>query len=451
MADSAPQRQLHLNTNVLSSGKHEAGWRIQDDPFGFLDVEYYRNIARIAERGTFDALFLADHPSLDSDPGVQPWNALEPTVLLTGIAAATEHLGLIGTASTTFNDPYNLARRFASADHVTKGRIAWNIVTTRSAITAANFGSDGIPDKDERYARAEEFVDVVVELWDSWEDDALIGDRERGIFADRSKIHTIDHVGRWFSVRGPLNVPRGPQGRPVLVQAGASAGGKRLAARFADAIFTAQTTLPEARAFYQEIKGDAAASFGRDPGQIVILPGLFPIVGSTEREARERKERLDSFLDFDAELLKLAKRLGVDAELLELDQLVSPDLLATDSGGASRGFLEATINLSQSENLTVRQVLDHNPGGHRLIVGTPEQIADDIELWFRSRAADGFNLNADSFPTGLEPFVDHVVPLLRKRGIFRHEYTGTTLRDNLGLARPRSRHQSPARAVPLSQ
>ena len=219
MADSAPQRQLHLNTNVLSSGKHEAGWRIQDDPFGFLDVEYYRNIARIAERGTFDALFLADHPSLDSDPGLQPWNALEPTVLLTGIAAATEHLGLIGTASTTFNDPYNLARRLASADHVTKGRIAWNIVTTRSAVTAANFGSDGIPDKDERYARAEEFVDVVVELWDSWEDDALIGDREQGIFADRSKIHTIDHVGRWFSVRGPLNVPRTPQGRPVLVQA----------------------------------------------------------------------------------------------------------------------------------------------------------------------------------------------------------------------------------------
>ena len=174
----------------------------------------------------------------------------------------------------------------------------------------------------------------------------------------------------------------------------------------------------------------------------MILPGLFPIVGSTEREARERKERLDSFLDFDAELLKLAKKLGVDAELLELDKLVSPDLLAADSGGASRGFLEATINLSQSENLTVRQILDHNPGGHRLIVGTPEQIADDIELWFRSGAADGFNLNADSFPTGLEPFVDHVVPLLRKRGIFRHEYTGTTLRDNLGLARPRSRHES---------
>jgi FMN-dependent oxidoreductase (nitrilotriacetate monooxygenase family) len=442
MGNRPPLRQLHLNVNMQTAGRHDAAWLLHEDPLEFLSIDYFRNIARIAERGTFDALFLADHPALDDDPSAGPWNALEPTVLLAGIAATTERLGLMATASTTFNDPYNLARRFATLDHVTRGRVAWNIVTTRTAATAANFGSDGIPDKAERYARAEEFVDVVLKLWDSWEEAAIVGDRATRVFADRGKVHTIDHLGPWFSVRGPLNVPRTPQGRPVLVQAGASEGGRRLASRFADAVFTMQTTLPDAQHFYAEMKRDAAL-LGRDRDQIVILPGLYPVIGSTEREARQRKAEMDAFLDLENELRKFAERLTVAAERLDLDKVISPDLLLdAENGAASRGILEAAVNLSQRQNLTVRQILELNPARHRMVIGTPEQIADDIEVWFTSRAADGFNLSIDSFPSGLELFVDHVVPELRRRSIFRAEYSGAQLRDHLGLARPRSRYET---------
>ena len=427
------QRRLHLNTNVLNSGKHDAAWRIQDDPLGFVHIDYYRNIARIAERGTFDAVFLADGPALPGTAGEAPWNSLEPTVLLTAIGSVVEHIGLIGTISTTFNEPYNIARRFAAVDHVTHGRAAVNIVTTQNAVTAANFGYTEHPDRDERYARAEEFVEILVRLWDSWEDDALVADTATGVFADEARIHTIDYVSDRFRVRGPLNVPRTPQGRPVIVQAGD--GGRHIAAKYADAVFSAQTVYEESQKSYRELKAGAVRN-GRDPDQVLLLPGLFPIVGSTEREAWERKDLLDSYLDIDDEKVKLAAKLGLDPDALELDRPIPEHLLDAGRFGSSAGFYKSTLALARAEHLTVRGVLARNPGAHRQIVGTPEQIADDIQRWFDGRAADGFNLNADSFPTGLEPFVDHVVPELRKRGIFRHEYEGTTLREHLGLDWP---------------
>lgn len=434
-------RQLHLNVNVIATGKHEASWRLHDDPSAFVDVEHYRAVAAIAERGTFDAVFLSDAPVLDPAADRRPWNALDPLVLLAGVAAATERIGLIATASTTFNEPYELARRFATLDHVSGGRSGWNIVTTQSPEVASNFGGGEMPSKAERYARAEEFVEVAIGLWDGWDDDTIVADRTTGVFADTSRIRQLDHIGPHFSVRGPLGVPRGPQGRPVLVQAGASEGGRRLAARFADVVFSAQHSLEGAQRFYAETKASASA-WGRDPDKVHILPGLLPIVGGTEREAWERKAELDADLDFDRELGKLAARLGVPAEALDLDREL-PEAVLAEASASSTGFQESLTRLARTQRLTVRGLLARNSSGHRLVVGAPEQIADEIEAWFNQGAADGFNLNSDALPSGLEAFVDHVVPELRRRGIFRHEYSGKTLRHHLGLDRPWGAHGTP--------
>ncbi|SNQ49832.1 Nitrilotriacetate monooxygenase component A [Frankia canadensis] len=433
---TAYERELHLNVNILDAGKHPGAWRFQDDPRWFLDIDYFSTIARLAERGTFDAVFLSDGVALLSEPAEKPWQALEPTVLLAALARETEHVGLIGTASTTFNDPFNLARRFASLDHLSRGRAALNVVTSYSPRAAANFGLDVVPDHDARYARAEEFVDVLTGLWDSWDDDAITGKRDAVAFMDPAGVRPIHHRGEHFAVRGPLNVPRSPQGRPVLVQAGSSEVGKRFAARVAEVVFTAQTTHGAAQAFYADMKNRARA-FGRDPGHLVVLPGLFPVVGSTEAEAWARKDALDELFPFDLELPRLAAQLGLDPADLPLDRELPYDLLG-DAGQftGSRGFLEATVNLARERGYTVRELLLSNGGGHRQVVGSPEQVVDSIEHWFHSRAADGFNLNFDVFPSGLETFVEHVIPELRRRGLFRSAYTGRTLRDHLGLPRP---------------
>lgn len=435
---SAP-RTLHLNTNVTGTGRHPAGWRTLENPKSITDLRFFTTIAQIAERGKLDAVFLSDALALRGHAH-GPAQSLEPTVLLTALAGVTQHIGLIGTASTTFNDPFNLARRFASVDHLSAGRVAWNAVTTYDPEAGANFSMAASPDKQERYARAEEFVDVVLKLWDSWEDDALIADQARGRYADPARVHAIAHHGRHFQVRGPLNLPRSPQGRPVLVQAGGSDAGVALAARHADAVFTAQTTFEGAQQFYRDIKARAAAH-GREPDHLLVLPGLYPVVGGTLREARQRKAEMDALLDRSAELTKFAGALGVHAEDLHLDAHLPYDLV--DKGNrsdVSQGFIHSTVLLARSESLTVRELLDRNPGAHRMIVGTPEIIADDIERWFAGRAADGFNLNADVFPAGLADFVDHVVPLLQRRGIFRRDYEGTTLREHYGLPRPPSRY-----------
>ncbi len=430
------QRQLHLNVNVLASGRHNAAWRLQDNPHSVANVDHFREIARLAERGTFDALFFADHPGLDESARGRPWHALDPTIALTAMAAVTERIGLIGTASTTFDHPYHIARRFASLDHVSKGRAAWNIVTTQHDHSASNFGLAHLPDHADRYRRAEEFVDVVVKLWDSWDDDALVADQTNGRYVDFDRIRRIDHEGEVFSVRGPFNVPRTPQGRPVLVQAGSSDASKRLGSRWADALFTVQRTLPEAQQFYAEVK-TLARGFGRDPDQLVVLPGLYAVVGGTEEEAWRRKDEMDALLDLDGEVEKLARRFGVDREILHLDRELPEDILERTDGFTSRGFLENVVREARRDRLTVRQLLGRNPNaGHRIVVGTAEQIADNMQLWFENGAADGFNINMDAYPSGLALFVEHVIPELRRRGLFRHDYEGSTLRDHFGLARP---------------
>ena len=433
-------RQLHLNTNITGVGRHPAAWRTLPSADAFVDIEFFRSIARVAERGTLDAVFLSDGVSMQGGYGQGPGQALEPTVLLTSLAAITEHVGLIATASTSFNDPYNLARRIASVDHVSGGRVAWNIVTTFDPGAAANFGLTDVPTHEERYARAAEFTQVVLDLWDSWEDDAVVGDRATGQFADLDRIHAIGHAGEHFAVAGALNLPRSPQGRPVLVQAGSSPAGRDLAARFAEIVFTVQTTFETGVEFYADIKG-RARRLGRDPDQVLVLPGLYPVVGGTEAEAWDRKAELDSWLDQDLEIAKLARQLGLEPDQLSIDAPLPYDVLSaqTDFNG-SVGFRDSIVALAVSEDLTVRGLLARNPGAHRIVVGAPEQVADDIQRWFENGAADGFNLNADAFPSGLEAVVDHVIPELRRRGLFRTEYTGTTLRDHLGLPRPASRY-----------
>jgi FMN-dependent oxidoreductase (nitrilotriacetate monooxygenase family) len=428
-------RQLHLNANITDAGKHPGAWRKQSEPLSFLTPEYFVNIGKLAEAATFDAVFLSDWPALGENPPTKPWQALDPTLVLATIAAATTHIGLIGTASTTFGAPYEIARRFASLDQLSAGRAAWNIVTTMHPQAAANFGMSGVPDHDERYAQADEFVDVVTALWDSWPEAGLHPNAETGVFTT-GPIPGIDHVGERYRVAGPLNVPRTPQGRPVLVQAGSSERGKDLAARWADVVFTVQTVLSDARRFYAEING-RVRTHGRADGSVLVLPGLFPVVGSTEDEALRRLSDFNRLLDYDRELARLAKQLGVEATQLDLDHPLDEHIVGElGSVGTSHGFLNTTVSYARESGLTLRQLIDRNGGAHRMVVGTPEQIADDMELWFTERAADGFNLNFDVYPDGLELFAEHVVPELRRRGLFRREYDASTLRGHLGLDVP---------------
>ena len=443
------QRQLSIGMNILGHGGHGAAWRAAEAaPTALTDVNYFINIAKISERGTLDAIFLADGPALGGAVANHPAGRLEPTVLLTAVAAATQHIGVISTASSTYNEPFNLARRLASIDHISGGRAAWNLVTTYSDAASQNFGFDGPEVHAVRYERAAEFADVVIKLWDSWEDDAIQADAARGVFADPAKVHEIAYRGKHFSVRGPLNVPRTPQGRPVIVQAGGSDQGKTVGARYADAIFATQTTLDDGIAFYNDMK-KRARQWGRNPDHLKIMPGLSTVIGGTEEEAIKRADYLDSFLENDNFLRQAAQRLGVPVTSLDPDKEIPWHLLGdlTPPEKGSHGFFEAYVNLARSERLTIRQLSRRIRSGHRLVVGSPEQVADSIEQWFRAGAADGFNIMPDVFPSGVEDFVDQVVPILRKRGIFRTEYTGTTLRHHLGLPLPQSQFSQSLQAA----
>ncbi|NUT37590.1 MAG: LLM class flavin-dependent oxidoreductase [Hamadaea sp.] len=430
--------QLHLNAFLMGVGHHEAAWRLpESDPFAQTDVEHFKHLARVAERGKLDSLFLADSPVLWNSIGRRPAGTLEPTVLLTALAGATEHIGLIATASTTYNEPFNLARRFASLDHISGGRAGWNIVTTAGVDAARNFNLDELPAHRDRYERAAEFVDVSLKLWDSWDDDAPLGDKEAGVWGDDDRLHPPRHAGRHFKVAGPLNVPRSPQGYPLLVQAGSSEDGKELAARYAEAVFTAQQTLAEAQAFYRDLKRRAAEA-GRDPDTIKILPGIVPAIGSTEAEARALEDELDRLIKPEYARLQLATTLRVAPEDLDLDSELPADLPAEDEIEGAKSRYTLIVTLARRERLTVRQLIGRLGGGrgHRTFAGTPEQVADAIEEWFGNGAADGFNIMPPVLPSGLETFVDHVVPILQRRGLFRTEYTGSTLRDHYGLTRP---------------
>ena len=432
------ERLLHFNAFLMSCGHHEAAWRLpESDPSASLDVSYWTNLARIAERGTFDSVFLADGPALWGHARFRPGGALEPTVLLTALAGATSRIGLIATASTSYNHPYNLARRFASLDHVSGGRAGWNIVTTATAAAAQNFGLDDNPAHAERYRRAAEFTDVSIRLWDSWEDGAELGDKAAGVYADDSRIHEIDYQGEFFKVRGPLNVPRSPQGRPLLVQAGSSHDGREFAARYAEAVFTAQQTLGDAQEFYADLKA-RVRRVGRDPDQVKILPGLVPAIGSTEAEARALEAELEELIIPEYGLAQLAKVLEIPAERLELDRGLPEEVYARPLVEGAQSRFELVTELARRDNLTVRQLIGRLGGGrgHRTFAGTPEQVADTIVEWAEAGAADGFNVMPPVLPSGLEAFTEHVIPLLRQRGVFRTEYTGRTLREHYGIPRP---------------
>jgi FMN-dependent oxidoreductase (nitrilotriacetate monooxygenase family) len=437
----AETRQLHLNAFIHDLGHHEAAWRlVESDPFAPNDVDFYIKLARIAEAGALDSVFFADAPALFADPAFRPACFIEPTVMLAAIAVSTQRIGLIATASTTYNSPYNLARRFAAVDHISRGRAGWNIVTTATADAAHNFGQDGQQAHLDRYERATEFLDVITRLWDSWEDGAIIGDKTEGVWADPDKVHPIDHEGKYFKVRGPLNSPRSPQGHPVLVQAGSSLNGRIFAGKYAEAVFTAQRTLQEGQAFYADLK-QRASEHGRREEDIVILPGVVPYLGSTEAEARAREQEFTDHINPAHGLRQISRIFGVDLTGADLDMPL-PEVPVEDDieGHKSRSTLIS--NLANGEKLTVRQLLGKLGGGrgHRTFTGTPEQLADDLELWWANSAADGFNIMPPGYPADLETFVDQVVPILRERGLFREGYEGSTLRDHYGLVRPESRY-----------
>ncbi|MFF7127663.1 NtaA/DmoA family FMN-dependent monooxygenase [Streptomyces sp. NPDC008240] len=438
-------RRLHLNAFLMNTGHHEASWRLpESDPYAHVELDHYVRLARIAERGTFDSLFLADGPQLWGSVAQRPAGALEPLTLLTALATATEHIGLIATASTSYNSPYNLARKFASLDIISGGRAGWNIVTTAGAEAARNFGLDGEPAHAERYARAAEFLDVALKLWDSWEDDAIVADKAAGVWGDDAKIHPPRHKGAYFSVAGALNVPRSPQGYPLLVQAGSSEDGKRFAARYAEAVFTAQQTLRDAQAFYGDLKS-LTAQEGRDPDHIKVLPGIVPVIGSTEAEARAAERLLEDHIVYDHGVGRLESLLQLTPGTLELDAQLPADLPPESAVEGAKSRYTLIVELARRERLTVRQLIGRLGGGrgHLTFAGTPEQVADQIETWFTQGAADGFNIMPAVLPSGLEAFVEHVVPVPRTRGLLRTEYDGRprqTLRERYGLPRPANQY-----------
>jgi N-acetyl-S-(2-succino)cysteine monooxygenase len=412
-----------------------------------MHFPYYVEMTRTAERGKLDAVFLQDTAAVAGSAGLDgtsPYRPsagrqvhLEPVSLIAALAAVTTHIGLISTATTTYNEPYNLARRFATIDHISGGRAGWNLVTSQVEDEAGNFGFDRHVEHTNRYERASEFYDVVAGLWDSWEDDAFLHDKASGIYYDTDKLHFLRHRGEFFSVRGPLNVSRTPQGRPVVAQAGSSDLGRELAARSADLVFTAQSVIEEGQAFCTDIRA-RAERYGRAPGDIKILPGLMPVVGRTDAEAREKYEQLQSLIDDKTAMHALARLTG-DLDIYQYDpDGPLPPLPVSNAAKARQALI---VDLARKEKLSIRQVARHlgTSQGHRLVHGSPRTIADTMEEWLLAGAADGFNLLFPFFPGPLDDFVDLVVPELQRRGIFRTEYAGRTLREHLDVPVPRNR------------
>ncbi|MFJ3959293.1 LLM class flavin-dependent oxidoreductase [Arthrobacter sp. NPDC090010] len=433
-------RQLILNAFLMSNGHHEASWRLpESDTHAATDVTHYQRLAQTAERAHFDAVFFADSPVLHGDVTQRPYGVIEPTVLLAAIAAVTERIGLVATASTSYNEPYNLARRFAGLEQISGGRSGWNVVTTAGDAAARNFSLASQPGHADRYARAEEFLQVTEKLWDSWEDDVHVGDKGGGTWGDASKVHPVLHRGEFFRVDGPLDAPRSPQGRPVIIQAGSSESGRDFAARWAEAVFTAHQSIESAREFYADLKRRVALA-GRDADTVKILPGIVPVIGATEAEARALDEELDRLILPEHALRHLAGVLGVDPSRLELDRPLPEDLPEESAIEANKSRRTLIVALGRDEGLTVRQIIGRLGGGrgHQTFAGTAVQVADRIEHWFTTGAADGFNIMPPVLPSGLEVFTREVVPILQERGLFRTEYTGTTLREHYGLPRPAS-------------
>lgn len=424
--------KMHLGVFLLGTGNQVDGWRAEGADSTNFDIQALARIATTAERAKMDFIFVPDNVSAEVDDHPSMVARLEPIAQLSALAMVTSRIGLVGTASTMFSQPYNLARAFQSLDLISAGRAGWNVVTTSSPIAGLNFGTEARLEHDLRYEMADEFVKVVRGLWNTWDDGAVLAHRESGRYFDASRIHLLDHKGKYYSVRGPLNAPRGPQGNPVLVQAGSSPAGMDFAARHADLIVTVQHAIAEGRDFYDKVRGMAADN-GRDPDQCKILNGIFTVVGRTDEEAHAKLARLAAYVDVQSSMRTVSDRLGHDLTEYPLDGPV-PNLPMTDG---MQGFSRALIPLARRENYTLRQLFNLMAVGRGYIVavGTPGKIADIMQEWVDGRAADGFVIMPAYFPDYLDDFAELVVPELQRRGLFREDYSGLTLRDNLGLPR----------------
>jgi FMN-dependent oxidoreductase (nitrilotriacetate monooxygenase family) len=429
--------RLFLSVGVNSTGYHAQSWRAGSPPDRFLDIGYYRDVAEIAHAASLDALFLSDHPALQEDGTSRPLHSLDPLILFSALAEAVPDIGLIATASTAFNSPYNLARRLATLDLVSGGRAGWNAVSSFNPRVAANFGSAPIADHDTRYRRTEEFLQVVTALWGSWRFDGQARPQSPDLLWPPGSIHELAHHGEFFDVRGPLNVPPSPQGHPVIAQAGGSPQGRRIAALYGEIIYTAQLSKTGAQRFAQGIK-DQARQAGRPPSAIKVMPGLVPVIGSTAAEAERNYQQLIDLGGVAAdEVSALAKRLDLDPADLDLDAPLTEDQLKPQPGRvAPEGFFNAIADLARAEGLTVRELARRVEGGHRLVVGTPGEVAEAILDWWRDGAADGFTLQPSVLPGDLSVFASEVLPLLQKQGVFPSHYTEPTLRERFGFPYP---------------
>ncbi|WP_216851219.1 LLM class flavin-dependent oxidoreductase [Acidisphaera sp. L21] len=442
-------RQMHLSFSAHLTGAHPAGWLHPSTQLDAdTDIGAYIGLARLAEQGCFDMFFIADTPAARTT-NLTAWarypmfmNALEPLTALTAIAGATKYIGLGGTCSTSFTEPYNVARQFASLDHISRGRAAWNVVTSANDFAAQNFGHAKLPPHADRYARAREFVEVAKALWDTWEDDAFIHDRAQGLFFDPGKQHAVHHDGPHFKVDGALNIARSPQGRPVIIQAGASDAGKALAAETAEVVFGSAIDIEAGRAFYGDLKGRMAA-FGRATDSLKILAGMPVVVGESQQEADDKHAELQAMVHPDVGRQRLSTDLEVDLTQLPLDEPVPEDLIPKTSN-FHKAYFDEIVRMIRVEKLTLRQLYTRYERGTRSVRGTPQRVADVLEDWFSTGAADGFMFILHLQPKSLEDIVRYVVPELQRRGLFRTGYTGTTLRDHLGLARPANRHAKAA-------
>lgn len=443
-----PSKMMRLGLFINPTGHHQAAWRHpSSDADASVNLQHYVDVVKSAEAAKLDAIFLADNQGMRGGPPdvvgrvAQYIAGFEPLTLLSALAPLTSRIGLISTASTTYNYPYQIARKFASLDHLSGGRAGWNIVTSGTAtLEAANFGTAEHPEHEARYERASEFVEICRGLWDSWDDDAFVRDRERGIFSNMEKLHVLNHHGKYFDVRGPLNVPRCPQGYPLHVQAGTSSTGKDFAARYAEMMFVSAQALSTAQALYSDVKA-RAEKFGRDPGHIKIMPGLAITLGRTESEASEKFEQLQSLLTEPVALNMLSMRMnGADLSKYDLDNPFPEDI---EISSQSRSGFEVMVERSRREHLSIRQLAIKTAGSLAglTVHGSAVQMADLMEEWFRNGACDGFNLQPSTFPGGSDDVAKLLVPELQRRGLFRTEYEGRTLREHLGLPRPASRYQ----------
>jgi len=449
------KKQMVIGALIHANGSHSASWLMQEaHPHASTDIDYYRAMAQLAERGKFDFFFIADTPAARTE-NLTAWsrsplfmNVLEPITLLAAVAGATTHIGLGATASTSFYEPYNVARLFASLDHISHGRAAWNVVTSANDYAARNFGLDRLPPHGDRYAKAHEFVQVVEALWDTWEDGAFVYDKDTCLSFLPEKQHALDHKGKYFTVQGALNIERTPQGRPVIIQAGASDTGRDFAAEYAEVVFGSSGTLLKAKEFYQDLK-QRTGKFGRSPDDVKIASGISVVLGDSEQEAREKLESWQELIHPDVGVMRLGMDLETDLSDLPLDQPV-PEHRIPKASNFHQAYFDEIAGMIR-EGLSLRDIARRYNRSKATFCGTAKHVADYMESWVEAGACDGFMISFLALPSTLKDFVEKVVPELQRRGLFRMDYTGRTLRDHLGLRRPENRRASSLATAPLAK